>query len=149
VQVDRRNIPDLPDGNPDYGLTVPQVTPVSYTTDNYSKGDELTVAVDFNGSFAPLVGDNITIKIYLLGYTQANLNWVKKVDNGKGFVLTAANFDATGAFIPYTAAFKADAFEGIDGSNGQVYFVVQRGAALYRSPSRQVTVDTVPAYSGS
>lgn len=149
LQVDRRNTPESPDGNPDHDLTVPDVTPVSYTVDNYNQTEEMTITVNFNGTFIPQIGDVITVKIYLLGYTQANLNWVKKIDNGKGFTLMAANFDKNGRFKPYTVAFAAGEFKGVDGSNGQAYFVLQRGAAAYRSPSRQITVDTVAAYSSS
>jgi hypothetical protein len=148
VEVERQALPTLPDGDPDPQLTDPQATPVVYVVDNYTNNDALTAAIDFNGEFIPLVGDNITVKIYLVGYTYANLNWVKKIESAVR-QLAPTDFDANGAYIPYTVSFSANQLAGIDGSNGQVYFLVERGGQTFRSPSRPIIVDTMPAYSGS
>jgi hypothetical protein len=148
VLVDRRYLPTLPDGNPDSRLTAPHVAPVVYAGDNNK--NYLTATINFNGQYQPKVGDTITTKLYLLGYTNANLNWTPQPPIPPIVrVLTAANFTVLGEFIPFTVSFTPSQLAGIDGSNGQVYFILQRGSVKVRSPSCSIVVDTVPAYTGS
>jgi hypothetical protein len=148
VQVDRQDLSTLPDGNPDSRLTNPQATPTVYTASNYNNNDNFTATINANGTFPVKVGDVFTTKIYLLGYTTANLNVVNKIDSPPRTV-TPADFDAFGNFVPFSVQFDYSLFKGIDGSNGQVYFILDRSGDLHRSPSRSIIVDTVPAYSGS
>lgn len=146
VQVDRQNVPEPPDGNPVSILAPPQASPIVYTAGHYADCDSMMVIVDFSGEFSPQVGDQVTVKIYLQGYTEANMNAVKELVL-PAYALTDTNFkDAIPLPIPF--AFTAEHFAGVDGSDGQVYYLVKQGVKVYRSPSRAIVVDTVAAYSG-
>lgn len=148
LEVDRQDVSDLPDGAPDSTMTNPQVTPVVYTVANYNNKDNLTATINANGSFRMAMGDVVTTKIYLVGYTSANMNSVTKIDSEER-TLASGDFDSLGNLVPFNVTFASSLFAGIDGSNGQVYIVVNRRGAMHRSPSRSIVVDTVPAYSGS
>jgi hypothetical protein len=148
VQIDRQDPSIPPDGNPVTILTAPHVSHIVYTLDNCTNKDSMTVEVDFTGDFVATLGDLITVKIYLLGYTQANMNEVKTIQSVT-YQLRETDFDENGVCIPVPFTFTADQFEGVDGSDGQVYYLVKQYVKIYRSPSRSIVVDTVPAYSGS
>ncbi|MFC4273772.1 hypothetical protein [Achromobacter aloeverae] len=150
---------DNPDpyGPIDKGLTMPDVSPNPYSLDNENAQDDVTFSVNFNGSTSPQVGDSIQPAFHVVGYTNANYNWV----NDKtlpAYVITQDDIDKHVAVftfpdktsLPPRTTWTAADLAGIDGSNGGMYFKYQPvgGMKNWSSPVRPWTVDTVAPYSG-
>jgi hypothetical protein len=142
-KVDRTDGHGAPDGIPDPRLTPPDTDINVYSLANLDNGDPMNVTINFNGAIQPSIGDSITPKIYLVGYTAANFNWVKQIELLPAYTLTAADF-VNGVYTPKNFVFTSDKFIDIDGSNGQLYFLYQQGqSSAIRSPARSIIVDTV------
>jgi hypothetical protein len=146
-KVERTEVPGPPDGTPNPGLTPPTPDINVYTLTDVGNGTPMHVTIDFNGTIKPSVGDKITPVIYLVGYTSANYNWVKKIELLPAYTLVAADF-VNSVFTPKVFTFTNDKFSDIDGSNGQLYFLYQQGQnAVTRSPERSIIVDTIAPHS--
>lgn len=144
------------DGPVSEGLTDVQVDNPVYAKHDFDNEKPLVVTLDFNGDTKPLVGDTVQPVIVLTGFTLANLNWVKRLTLPL-YVLTAKDIEP-GARLRFPDpdngrpdGFTYNLFAGVDGSNGDVFFVYRPGGgntSSVRSPSRSVIVDVMPAYSG-
>jgi hypothetical protein len=150
ILVQRSVVAGSPDGTPDSSLNKPLVTPSVYAVDDYTSNQTLDATIPFLGTYKPAQGDQITAVISLTGYTLANYNYVIRRATPT-YTLGPNDFDQRQNYISKKLSFTPSQLASIDGSNGEVYFLVQpaAGGPVKRSPSRNMIVDTVPAYSGS